>query len=95
MDLQTIVLIFMGVLQFILTGFAVVLWSLINEMRANMKELDRDFNDTRVANAKEYVSRQEFKDAIDSIKEMLDAQAIKWDKRFDRIEERLDSKADK
>lgn len=85
----------MGVLQFILTGFAVVLWSLINEMRANMKELDRDFNDTRVANAKEYVSRQEFKDAIDSIKELLDAQAIKWDKRFDRIEERLDNKADK
>ena len=93
--MQSVVMVLLGVIQLIITGSAVVLWSLFNEMRANMKELDEEFNDYRVEVAKQYVSRDEFKEAISAIKEALDTYSSRWDARFDRIEQKLDNKADK
>lgn len=77
MDVQTLLNIFFGLFSGGVGWFAREMWTAVKELKADLAKLREDL-------PKEYVAKDDFRDGIREIKEMLG-------KLFDR----LDHKADK
>lgn len=77
MDLQTVINIGAGTALTVAGWFARQLWGAVNELRADLSKLREELPKT-------YITRDDFKDGIHEIKQLLIA-----------IDRKLDAKADK
>lgn len=77
MDIQTLLNIVFGLFSAVVGWFAREMWAAVKELKSNLAKLREDL-------PKEYVAKDDFRDGIREIKDMLG-------KLFDR----LDHKADK
>lgn len=77
MDVQTLLNIFFGLFSGGVGWFAREMWSAVKELKSDLAKLREDL-------PKEYVAKEDFKDGIRELKDMLN-----------KIFDRLDNKADK
>jgi hypothetical protein len=83
------------VLQALIGGFCAVLWMLFNETRKRADKANEDLSQYKIFVAERYTTAEELKQAVDSINKAFESYASKLDIRLDRIEAKLDRKADK
>ena len=77
MDHQTLINIFFGLFSAVVGWFAREMWAAVKELKSDLAKLREDL-------PKEYVAKDDFKEGVREIKDMLS-----------RIFDRLDQKADK
>jgi hypothetical protein len=59
------------ILSILLSMLGVVLWSMITDLKGQVKDTQKDFSDFKVVVAEKYASREEMRMAMESIRESL------------------------
>lgn len=86
---------FLGPVQALLGALCAVLWANLQETKKKADRVENDLATYRVHVAETYASSAELKDALASINKAFEAYSSKLDIRLDRIEAKIDKKADK
>lgn len=87
--------VLMMALQGLVGAFSVVLYGLYNNLRAKADKTAEEFAAYRVHVAETYASSAELREALATINRSLEAYSHQLTTRLDRIESKLDQKADK
>lgn len=82
-------------LQGITSAFCVILWSILNNIRTKADKTSDDLATYKVHVAETYASSAELREALAAINRSFEAYSSKLDARLDRIESKIDKKADK
>lgn len=86
MDTTNILLM---VLQGLTSAFCVVLWSILNNIRAKADKTADDLSSYKLLVAERYTSKTELKDSVEAINQAFERHATRIDIRLDRLEERI------
>lgn len=84
-----------GPIQALLGALCAVLWASLQETKKKAEKVENDLAQYRIHVAETYASSAELKDALATINKTFEAYSSKLDVRLDRIEAKIDQKADK
>jgi hypothetical protein len=87
--------ILIGVLQVLLSGFTFVLWTNFNEVKALANKSSKDLMDQRIHIAENYTTKTDLAKTIETLQRSMEGLSASMTQRFDKIDNKLDSKADK
>ena len=87
--------ILIGVLQVLLSGFTFVLWTNFNEVKALANKSSKDLMDQRIHIAENYTTKTDLAKTMETLQRSMETLSTSMAHRFDKLDNKLDSKADK
>jgi methylthioribose-1-phosphate isomerase len=82
-------------LQALIGAFCAVIWANYLDVKKTADRAIKELGEYRVHVAETYSTSAELKDAVESINKAFESYSSKLDVRLDRIEMKIDNKADK
>lgn len=87
--------IFIWALNGVTGMFVILLWSWMKDIKAKADKATEDLAAYKIEVAEKYTTGEELREAVNSLNRAFESYSTKLDTRLDRIEAKLDRKADK
>lgn len=85
----------LGILQVLVTAWCVHIYTQLGKAQEHANKLATDLSEHKLHTAETYMTKTELSRAFDSINRTLETLATTMNQRFDKMDEKLDRKADR
>ena len=82
-------------LQALVGAFCTVLWASFLDVKRKAEQASKDLAEYKTTVAERYATSAELRESIQTINRFLESLGDKMDGRFDKLEAKIDQKADK
>lgn len=95
MDTTEVLKIVLGLLQVVITAWCWHIYSQVGKAQEANDKLEKELADHKLHTSENYMTKTELSRAFDAITRSIETLGNSITQRFDKVEEKLDRKADK